>query len=236
MDKRYNYELIKDYLDGLLDENTSREMAILIESDEVAASIAKGIIQLKERFEDDEELENYLSKLLNRNTSYGNSRSFMAKIAASILILFSIGYSVYFYMSNSLMKMVNSELSEPYDYALSVRTNNETTVFDEAMAYYNSRNYSEAANLLSEMNTPLAKFYYGISLVQLEKYDGAIQELQSPELMKTRFKDQAEWYAILCYVKLKQKDKAISILEPRLSNRTNFKLEEAKELLRLLNH
>ena len=65
MEAKYNYELIKDYLEGLLDSKTAEGVQQLIKNDETAKNIALGILTLDKKFQGNEQaFDAYIDGLL----------------------------------------------------------------------------------------------------------------------------------------------------------------------------
>ena len=68
MKSKYDYDIIRDYLHGLVDQETARRIRELIRHDEVARNIAAGILQLEHDFNGDEhEIESYIEELRQKH-------------------------------------------------------------------------------------------------------------------------------------------------------------------------
>lgn len=237
MRTKYNYELINDYLDGLLDNKTSIEISELIKSDDIAKDMARGILILREEFNDTSDVDEYLDGRLKRAKANMESKSKVSwlKIAASVILVATLGLLINRALQPSIDSFVEKEASMHYDYQAITRSGEKTLTFEEAMKRYSQKDYEMAVQELYETNNPIAHFYRGVSLIQLKRYSEAITELKHDELIKTRYKEQAEWYAILALVKMENSEEAQKLLTNKLASGSTYKYQEAKILLKLLS-
>ncbi len=236
MDKKYNYELIKDYLDGLLDKSASDEMKQLIETDETAQNIAKGILILKYQLENEEAVDKYLNDFLIIQTKKIRSsyQYIWWKIAASISLLTIIGIVAYNMQKESLNDFVESQLADHYEYVGVVRGEMISEKFDQALSAYSMHDYASAADILLEIDLPEAHYFRGLSLLQLDDYELAIAALEDSSIYRTRYSEQALWYLTLAYIQTYDLSKAEQKLNQLISTNENFKKSEMKRLLELL--
>ncbi|MEP1096347.1 MAG: hypothetical protein ABJG78_14620 [Cyclobacteriaceae bacterium] len=237
----YNYELIKDCLDGILDSKTTEKIKRLIESDKTARDIAKGILLLEDRFENDKDLNAYLNDLHTRQEKIieGISQTkkpfTFLKIAASVTILAISALVAYQINRPTLSDLLSAELSIPYQSATTVRNSEEISDFEKAMIAYNKGEYAKTIELLKEEQDSQAIFFKGLSLLFAEEYSMAIEFLGKPELIESRYEEQSRWYQSLAYLKSNQNQKASEILGEIVSNKDHFKHKEALKLLEYLN-
>jgi cellobiose-specific phosphotransferase system component IIA len=79
----------------------------------------------------------------------------------------------------------------------------------------------------------LRHLYLGLSLLKNNQIDKALSEIAKAKTGDT--KSSAEWYEALCFLKLKQMDKAKKILVGIASNSQNPYEADANEILNALN-
>lgn len=243
METKYNFELIKDFLDGTLDANTSNQISSLIQQDETARDIAKGILLLKNRFDNDAELETYLNKTLTtnlevieKNLPTKKKHAPYLKIAATIVLIAVSTYLLTQYSSPSLDKLVNHEIAELYQVPPTFRdSGNESDLFTQAMIAYTSGEFLQAAELLKSKESPQAVFYCGLSLLYAEDYQRAIQSLSNPNLTGSRYEEQASWYLSLALLKANEISYAEKVLQNIVGSSDHYKAESASELLDIVS-
>lgn len=242
MEVKYNYELIKDYLDGTLESKARKEVEILLKEDEVARAIARGILILNEEFKQDEEkIEDYLDSLqteqINKIRSHHSTgRRFpFLKIAASLVLLIIASVSIYKYASPDPEGYLDAQLAEPYQAPSVTRSGAET--YDDylsGMDDYRDQKYHEAYSRLSTLDKSAAIFYSGLCKLYLEDYDTAIELLNKDQLKASLFNQQSKWYLSLAYIKTGQNEKAMKLLQ-EISKLGAFKSKEAEKMKKLLN-
>ncbi|MEP5612192.1 MAG: hypothetical protein ABJP45_08075 [Cyclobacteriaceae bacterium] len=237
----YNYELIKDCLDGILDTKTTARIKDLIDKDETARDIAKGILLLDKRYGNDEDLDAYLFNLhtkqrrvIDRMFQPKRSISFL-KIAASISILIVAALVAYQLNKPTLSDLVTAELSIPYQSPTTVRNSEEISDFDLAMIAYSKGEYARTFELLDEESNSQAIFFKGLSKLFMAEYSSASEYFNKPQLLESRYEEQSRWYLTLAYIKSHQIFKAQETLDFITSDNTHFKYSEALKMKELLN-
>ncbi|WP_144017465.1 tetratricopeptide repeat protein [Ekhidna lutea] len=239
MKTKYNYELIEDYLNGILDSKTMSEVKHLLETDEVARGIAQGILNMKERFDADEsQMDDYLSQTLEKKqkliNDYSSQRSSLRiiKIAAAVLVLAVSTFAIYQLTQPTLNDVLAYELSQPYEMFITSRDGEGS--LDHALVTYNNGNYAEVFNYIQNTHTAQSSFLKGLSYLYLEEYESAITELQSVANSDSRFEEQARWYLAIAYLQTDEPEKAKAILAQIKGNPNHYKAERAVEILDLL--
>lgn len=237
----YNYELIEDFLDGIVDLATAKEIRRLLETDEVARDIAKGILILKEHFGEGENIEKYMDERLAqaemeiaKNTSAQKSSSIL-KIAASIVFVVASGLALYQLSKSNLEGLVADQLETPYEASVALRGANSSTALQGALAAYNDGQYQGAFDLLKSENSAQATFFSGLSLLYLDQNAEAITHLKSTELIGSRYEEQSKWYLSLAYLKSDKLDQGEKLLLRIKFTKSHFKQKEAIEILEFLN-
>ncbi|MEQ9403329.1 MAG: hypothetical protein RIM99_07090 [Cyclobacteriaceae bacterium] len=241
MKENYNYELIKDYLDGLLDSETSEKLRMVLSKDETARAIANGILILEDRFKTDEEVDKYLDAQLAKNTNFiraseSRKRPFgFLKIAASIVLIAVSSLTIYQFSISSVADIVDKELSNPYQAAVVTRGSESVSNFEKGILLYNEMKYSEALVVLKNEESQRAGFFRGLCQLYMNEYQYAIEELKNQDLETSRYQEQSRWYLMLSYLKSGQQDEAKGILNTITERKNHFRLKEARRLSALLN-
>ena len=246
MKSQYDYEIIRDYLHGLTDGKTSREVGELIKRDETARSIAEGILLLEEEFKGNEEdVELYLDKFYQAQLNVIHkqiqpvriTQKLWFRIAASVLVLVIAGFTVRMLITRpDVESLIAQELSKPYPVSNLVRSEGSQTTEDRAYESYASGKYLEAAQYFSQTNgeardVASATFYQAMSNLYVGGYPRAIQLFESPIISESRYVEQARWYQSLALLRSHNKTKAVEILRSIRANPQHFKYEDAGELL-----
>lgn len=107
--------------------------------------------------------------------------------------------------------------------------------FAQAMTYYTSGNFFEAAKiLLANPNNSAAKFYAGIALMELGDHDKAIPFFSEVTVdQSSLFVDQAEWYLGLAYLMTEKRENARTQFE-KIAATQNYFNDKATEILERL--
>lgn len=245
---QYNYELISDYLHGLLDSKTASKMHELIKTDEIARNIALGIVQLDKKFENEEAVEVYLNQfqqsqlaLVRKHikASY-STRTSMLRIAAVIVLLVTIGFVVRLMVfTPDLQSLANQELKEPYPIPTLSRSEGGISILKKGYQFYSERKFDEAAEqfdlaFTADNQQVSAVFYGALSHLYVGNYGQARQLLESSIIEGSRFDQQARWYLALSLIKQNDRDYAVEVLDTISRNQAHFKSVEASKLLKEL--
>ncbi len=241
MPSHYDYDLIRDYLHGLVDQHTARDIRELIQTDETARSIAEGILYLEKNFGNEREVEEYLDNFHHRQQTLIASTTprrlpLWLKIAASVLIVATVGSILILNLSTTdPIALIERELAEPYPASSIVRGDNEISSLQLALELYSKENYREALKVFNEApdarRDATWKFYQALSFLYVHEYGSAVQLLVSNDVAKSRFATQAQWYAALALIKSGQVEAARSILTEISSDNRHYKNREAIDLL-----
>lgn len=235
MKSKYDYDIIRDYLHGLVDRETARRIRELIRLDEVARDIAAGILRLEHEFGGNEdEVEAYIErlrqkqmKLIDEDSRRGTSRGWI-RLAAAILLIAVSGFVLWltvFRGGNTL----DDELRQPYPLAVIDRGEDEVNAGYE---FYGNKEYKKAiASFDKVTNDVSVTFYNGLSHLYVGEYDQAATLLGSESLQTSRYREQAEWFRCLALLKGGRKDEAKDGLAKVRDNTTHYKSSVAGELL-----
>ncbi|NOQ24895.1 MAG: tetratricopeptide repeat protein [Bacteroidales bacterium] len=162
-------------------------------------------------------------------------------VAASISVLLILGGGTTYLIQfrNVSVNRLYASYYTPIDYTDSYLLN--TNSFNIAKQKYMDGEYMNALALLnglpSSLNIEIERdFFIGLSLMELGKYDNAIEYFQQIISNKSAFEytPQIRWYMGLCYLKTGSKEKAIDTFTTIVStNEYNYK--KAKRILKKLS-
>ena len=116
----------------------------------------------------------------------------------------------------------------------------EISELAEAILLYDQNEYEAAFEKLNtiieeDYNNYLAGYYFGMTCIEMEKYDVAAQHFQELlENWQSPFIYHIEWYLALCYLKQDDKEKALMLLNKIKKSNTYYK-EKAEELFKKLS-
>jgi tetratricopeptide (TPR) repeat protein len=246
---KYNYEIINDYLHGLLDKKMSKEISELLRTDETARSIAQGILLLEKKFKGDENavesyLENFGQRQLKLVAKEAQPKTFTKtvwfRMAAALLLLVAVGALVRLMMSTpDLETLVNQELAQAYPVSNLVRSDGAESYKEKGYQLYSEGNYAGASKYFDkalEENKSDASviFYNGLCHLYAGSYEKANLLLSSEVIAESRYVEQAQWFGAIAYIKSNDKSNAIKILKVITRNEKHFKYEVAFKLMKEL--
>jgi TolA-binding protein len=121
--------------------------------------------------------------------------------------------------------------------SLQTKTNDD---FSQALEYYNSHDYKNAAVYFSKVVESSPKDMYAVLLNGISNFEDS----QYPEAKqsfgkviadnKSLYVDQAQWYLALCYMKTNETDKAVELFG-KIEKESGFYAKDAKKIIRKLN-
>lgn len=252
MESRYDYDIIRDYLHGLVEREKALEIGELIRQDEIARDIAEGILRLDNEFNENEQdietyLENFrqiqLKKISDHSSGIASAqtRNLWLKIAAVIVILMVTGFFVkQVFDKPDLISLINEELSQPYPISNIVRGPSHGDDYNKALEMYKNKNYVQASLYFekaakSENDQATVTFYNALSSLYSGHYPRAILLLESRTISASRYSQQAQWYLSLAYIKSEKQSKGVSILKRMQNSPHVYKHQEAVQLLEALD-
>lgn len=240
MKNNYTQELIEKYLEGRLTErerkkfdhfyNTDSEFKKEVDFEDYVARTLKDedVIQFREKIADTirkRKRERYLGWINTKTTKY----------AASLIIALAIAIASTFMLEKNPS---GDDLFEKYYTSEQVNiSRSSNTNIVEAVKFYQSGQYDQAIdqfkNLLEKNNTNIAvRFYLGVSYMETQKYDKAIESLRYIiSHQDNLYIENAEWYLGLCYMKNEEMDKAINQFTIIAESEDNYYSEKAKKVL-----
>ncbi len=236
MKSKYDYELIRDYLDGLLDKDAADKVHELLRTDEVARNIAAGILHLDHEFKGDEHaLEAYLEALrLKQLHKIEKTSAFSLsglKIAAALLLLLTSAAVLWLLLSRG-NSVLEQELSTPYPMATATRESQNESEASTAFGHYAAGRYEQAIIAFGSADkNPEVIFYTGLSQLYSNHTSEAVATFDSPSLKTSRYREQASWFHALALIKDKRIPEARQNLEAIRADTSHYKSETAAALL-----
>lgn len=243
-----SYKQVEDFLDGNLiskelsffisqkelDKELSREIDLRFEVNELIKD--KGFFELREKLEQQRD-ESYInSSIIKFRKDLFKTWHFAAASFALILVVGGLWYI----LSNkpySTEKLV-SKYYKPAHPLLQVRSAEIKS--DDALAtafkFYKENDFTNALKYFSELDNQItAKFYSGVCLIELEKYNQAVESFISIiNDNDNLYVEQANWYLGLIYLMDNQRSKAIEQFV-KISKEESFYSSQATEILKYLN-
>ncbi|MEM1136960.1 MAG: tetratricopeptide repeat protein, partial [Bacteroidota bacterium] len=213
---KYNQDQIDTYLTkrGKLTESERQAFEAYMRSNKSFAEEVKlqEDIILGVDYHFNKQLKDKLKAVSGRqkeNSKQITLKSFILVAASLSAILFV------FFLSNNKTdtESLYNTYYQPYPNIISP-TERSANNKEQILAYklYDQGNYEKAIiafdELIAETNkNATAKFYQGISYIELENYDLALKSLyEATEGKDRRFIIPAKWYLVLCYLKTEEKE------------------------------
>lgn len=160
-------------------------------------------------------------------------------IAATVLVLIGLGSLWYVNTVDSSEKLY-AQYFEPYKNVVQpiVRGEAVKTTKEQAFKAYDEGDYKEAIvhidALLKDTPEAILALYKANAQLQLDQTEAAIITLESHIKKTDTIYAEAQWYLALSYLKLENETKAKNHLNALLQTKSNFKNNEAQELLKSL--
>lgn len=161
-------------------------------------------------------------------------------VAASIALLFILGGSITyrFQTRDSLENRLYASYYEPFNKVDNYVTN--SSGLNLAQQKYLKGDYMSAFLLFDKLPASLTiesekHFYKGLSLMELERFDKAIENFEYLFECEDYFEGtpQVYWYMALCHLKLGNKQKTIELLET-IAKSNGYNYKKAKQMLKKL--
>lgn len=243
-------ELIDDYLRGKLDDEQSRKVERLAETDDDFRAELDFHRQTKSAFavQEHDRLKRRLQSLsddapkplITEHSTNRFGRSFWF-VAATVLLICSIGFYMWSLKQNEANPTdLYMAYFEPYPNVVLPVTRDEVRLDERALAYsyYEQADYAKAYELFGSLSEdvhrddPEILFYKGISALQLDLNGEAIRLLNTYQSDGTaKLERQAKWYEALAHLKQGDKKEARKLLQ-YLAGHQGYKQQEATSLLK----
>lgn len=162
-------------------------------------------------------------------------------VAASITLLVALTFSYIYFNKDYSSEELYANYYQPAKNVVHpiVRNNDSQTDKNKAFIAYQKEDYVTAEKLFSSLymstkNSELL-FYEGITLLELNKVDGAILKFKSHLNYSDAVSEMTNWYLALAYLKQNDIQNTKTILTEIVNNEAlNYKKEDAKTLLKKL--
>lgn len=157
-------------------------------------------------------------------------------VAASIALLLGVG-SIYLWQSSNFTSTENlyTTYYSPYPNNYKPVVRGETDETTLAFMAYENGNYRKSAallrELLAEKDNKSLRFYYAISLLELEEHTKALEVLNALENMEFQYQKQVLWYKGLLLLKMNKPEEAKQVFNTIKSQFPEFKTKSIKSVL-----
>ncbi len=255
--------LIEKYLDGTLKGDKLRDFEEQLKSNdelrkrvilhkEVNESIEiedvtnfreklKHIYSIFRKWENAENDDSPVVELQNNKTGFFIKHRTL--IAASIAFLIVAGALVIYIIKTGISNgdELFSMYYQTYKPDIHIRSDvDKISELAKAILIYDQNDYKAAFEKLNAIieddhENYLAKYYFGMTCIEMDKYDLAIQHFQDiMETWQSPFIYHTEWYLALCYIKQDDREKAVILLN-KIKRTNNYYKDKAEELLKKLD-
>lgn len=150
-------------------------------------------------------------------------------IAASFIGIVLISTFSIYYFSEKSSSNLYAEYFQPYpnEVAPVVRGQKENS---DAFYAYEIEEYELSAQLFENISEDYALLYGGISNLEIDQTQKAIEQFNDLILQNSKYQETAEWYLALAYLKNKDQQKSKEILNKIVENQQEFS-NQAEKLL-----
>jgi hypothetical protein len=155
-------------------------------------------------------------------------------IAASFVGIVLIStFSIYYFPEKSSSNLYATYFQPyPNEVAPVVRGQNLNTPITDAFQAYENENYKLSSKLFEDIPEDYALLYGGISNLEIDQNQKAINQFKKLSLQKDKYQEISEWYLALAYLKNNETKNAKEVLNSIGQNQQFY--EQATELLRNL--
>ncbi|MBW1297465.1 tetratricopeptide repeat protein [Aquimarina litoralis] len=173
--------------------------------------------------------------VVENHASSSYKRYWFIGIAASIAVLLTV--SLFVFKDNNYDDLYASYIHLDEIPSLVTRGEDNHTLLEKAQLLFEAQKYNEAVQSFSEYHQketsidPLSYIYNGISYIELGKFDNALKQFELLKKSNTLQAKKADWYKALVFLKQKNKVALKTVLNTITANSSNYKYQEAKELL-----
>lgn len=249
---RPDFELLADYVDGLVDHATQERIAQWERDSEEVAMIVSGIRQFYAlKGHDREQLDTYLDQLGARWFSEQKQRKnppapgffsqWGIRLAASLLILVAAGVTFFLLRpQQDPLSLSGQYLSSPYQLpAATTRSEGSASGQDDPFRLYGEGKYDQAIQqleykALDSRLTEIEQFVLGLCYLYAEQGSPFLASETLDQVVQTGnplLIQQARWYRALAYLRAGQWEWAQKSLEEILADTGHYRYDEAKKLL-----
>jgi len=228
-------EQIDQYLNGQLTEQEKKDFELSLEEDDELKALFE-FVSDTQKAQAVNELTSLKAQLSNTESNYKRRRqnTRYLKVAASIILLATLGYFIY---NATLQSADTTVLFDKYykvypNVVAPVSRDEETT--DNIFTTYEKGNYQEVIDALGTVENPsdTSSFYLGQAHMALGNYMPAIKAF---DMINTAsgFYDQALWYRALANLKLQNLERCQADLQQLVVRKSSYQ-QKAEALINAL--
>lgn len=231
-------DLLKNYFKKSLSKKDEEEFFMLLDTDRDFKAQYNEYLDFNLAFKSHEanELKDFLKsidkKSITKKTTRYKKSAFYYAAAAVLVLALCVSF---------LLKPSSNSLYENYfevypNVEQPIVRGSEDTTFTNAFKFYENGDYTSAEKefetILKTIENPNYKFYYAMSLLNNEKFDKALQQLN--QIQNSDYEAEINWYKALIYLKKEDVFNATKYLQA-IASKSTFKTKEAKILLAKIN-
>ncbi|MDO8896478.1 MAG: tetratricopeptide repeat protein, partial [Bacteroidales bacterium] len=218
-----NLEKIEKYVNGELEESDLWEFKKALETDVLLKNELRQYQEVMELAQNKEK-QNLMALLneIHQENEVSTKKLFLNRhkvslIAASILLLFAVGGSLFLMLNRNSQEELFASYYSAESASFNVRS--ASAGMDQpvmqGMQFYELQDYNTALDMFSKVpDNIMGRLYSGLSHIELGEFDKAINDFKFViKHNDNLFIDQAEWYLALCYLKTNQTKEATKYFE-----------------------
>lgn len=230
-----NIDQIDRYLNGQMTEQEKKDFELSLEEDDEFKALFE-FVSDTQKAQAVNELTSLKAKLNNTESNYKRRRQNTSylKVAASIILLATLGYFIY---NATLQSADTTVLFDKYyevypNVVAPVSRDAETS--DNTFTAYEKGNYQEVIDELVTVENPTdtTNFYLGQAHLALGNYMPAIKTFDQIK-STSGFYDQALWYSALANLKINNMDRCKHILQQLIDTESSYQ-QKAEVLINAL--
>jgi tetratricopeptide (TPR) repeat protein len=238
--------LIENYISGTLSEVQQKELENLMITDNSFIEEIKLYREVDQAILDDD-LHKYRQKVKDlcsdpksKTSGYFRIKKNLIKLSVAASIIFLIGISLWQIIVRQSPDKIYTSFYRPYEADFSIRSSEIITdKIQLSYMLYQKGDYETCFNILDNYlarnyDNFTARFFYGMSALELGKTKLAIEQLSEVESnVSTPYSIHARWYLSMVYLKTDNLDLAKKYLNILVAE-DNFYSEKAKSVLESL--
>ncbi|NRB59879.1 MAG: hypothetical protein HRU50_08105 [Winogradskyella sp.] len=233
-------DLIQKYFKEVLTPQEEKEFSSLLENDSDFKLEFEEYSNLQKAFKINEadELKDFLKNIEASEADIAlpwYKKQYIYYVAAAVLV---IGLCIPMLMKPSSSDLYNSYFEIYPNVEQPVVRGDNDNASNNVFQAYESNNFEKSSEgfkaLLEKETNPNFRFYYAMSLLNSQKYDEALSELNVLESLEFDYIAETLWYSALISIKKEQFESAKSYLQILDNSNSSFKSKERKVLLKKL--
>lgn len=227
-------ELIEKYIQGKLTAEEKQQVEkALAEDDELARQVAFEIgLKAGIEAQSHADTKTFLQEVETEEGSRQNNYNHWWYAAAGLVLL----AMSYFMLRNEVGNQLFDEYYvAPQQFVVNVERGETAELTAEQKAYwhYDRKEYDVAKNLFLQLlkdDSDKADYHFYLGICYLETDEPQLALTEWAKISEGKWQEAAQWYSALCYLKMENKEQAITLLK-RLQNKPGDYQEDATLLL-----